>query len=594
MPVRGRVQGLADQPGTTDRPARSMEKDETDSCFGGELAACVAALNLPANPPAALPTVNVLPHPETAASWESSQDKDWTQELPNTANAKSGTIGSQYAIGGDLGSRDVYSADQHTSRFEQIYGLAKAVGTVEQEAVSSPIELGDKSLCSASPDQMSKAAVTQNSDTLAGKQQRSQKLGINIQPTDVPTGQAHQNQQLNLYQRDVFSSNQHTSTSEQIYGSAKAVGTVEQSAVGSANELGDKSMSSTFPDLMSKAAVTQNSDALAGKQQSSQKPGINIQPIDVPTGQAHQNQQPSRYQRAGAEFLAAGRAFADFSAIFQSRELTQSGSERGVVQGSASTAAAESQSSASKQEAQLQAPTAPILDLSSESQSNDQKDQQETQLDQTVASIAHDATDESVKGELSEWPPTKADDISTTRAASASQSRLKPEADGQSGRFQNSTFGSALPDESGRVSSAVANKEAERFPGGGATEETGMYGLTGRSLPGFDYPKLESAATLKVKLEIGGSVRANIRERSGAVEVRMMTDDSQAAVRLTGEVEGLRSALGNSGLKLQSLEVNYQTDQRQHRSNQQPAENSRNGQHSDDEGEVFTITESNQ
>jgi hypothetical protein len=592
MPVRGRVQGLADELGTTARPARSMEKDESDSCFGGELAACLAATNLPAIPPATPSTVDAPSHSETGTSG-GSQNRSWTEALSNTANANLATIGAQDAIGGDAGLRDVFGADQHTSSSEQAYGSANAVGTVEQRAVGGPNQHGDESLCSTFPDLMNKAAVTQNSDTLVGKQESSQKLAINNQPRDVATGQGYQNQELSLYQRGVFSSNEHNSRSEKAYGLAKAVSTVEQQVVSSANEPDDNSLCSTFPGPMNKAVVAQNSDALTGKQESSQKLGINNQPVDVASGQGYQSQQPSLYLKAGAEFLAVRHALADFSAIFRSKELTQSGSERGVVQRYASTAA-ESQSSASMPETRLQTPAAPTPHLSGESQNNDVKDQRQTQLDQTMTGIADNAPDESVKGELLEWPPTKVDNVSTMPAAGDVQKTLKPRADGPSRHFQNPTFGSVLPNEGGRVSSAAANKQAEHFPGRAVTEETGMYGLTGRSFSGLDHPKPESAATLKVKLEMGGSVRANIRERSGAVDVRVMTDDSQAALRLTGEVEGLRSALVNSGLKLQSVEVNYQTDQRQHRSNQHSSANSRNRRHSDDEGEAFIITESNQ
>jgi hypothetical protein len=498
MPVRGRVQGLADQPGTTAPPARSMDKDESDSCFGGELAACLAAMNVPTTPLAALRTVNAPPDKESAASYGGSQNRTWTQALSNTAPAKFGTIGAQGAIDRDSGFRDVFSTDQLTSKFEQTYGSAEALGPAEQRAVSSANKLGDKSLCSV------------------------------------------------------------------------------------------------FPDLVSKAAVTQNSDALPRIQESSQKLESNNQPIEVATGQDYENQQATVCQSADAGSLAVGHTHGDLSSVLRPIELTQSDSEGDGVQASASTTIAESRSSASKPEAQSQTPAAPMLYLGSESRSNYLEDQRNTQSDQTVTGIADNATDQSVKGELLEWPPAKVDNVSTAPAASAALRSLKPEADGPSRRLQNSTFSSILPDEGSRVSSAAANREASHYPGGGVTEDTGMYGLTSRSLPGLDYQIPESAVTLKVKLEVGGSVRANIRERSGTVEVHMMTDDSQAALRLTNEVEGLRSALGNSGLKLQSLEVNYQTDQRQQRSNRQPAADSRNGQHSGNEGEVFTITESNQ
>jgi hypothetical protein len=144
------------------------------------------------------------------------------------------------------------------------------------------------------------------------------------------------------------------------------------------------------------------------------------------------------------------------------------------------------------------------------------------------------------------------------------------------------------------VSTAEGNLAAGHFHGAGAAQETGSYSITGRPLSGPDHPALENAATLKVELELGGSVRANIRERSGTVEVRMMTGDSQAARGLTGEAGGLRSALGNSGLKLQSFAVSYQNDQRQRRPSQQLTADSRSRQRSHDEAEVFGIPGSNQ
>jgi flagellar hook-length control protein FliK len=242
----------------------------------------------------------------------------------------------------------------------------------------------------------------------------------------------------------------------------------------------------------------------------------------------------------------------------------------------------------------LATPAALELQPSVEAQGYRSKGASEKQPEQTVTGMARNTADESARYGPLQWPATNTGKGPTERAGSTLQNNLKSRADALNRRFGNSAVENVLPDGSGRVSNAEANQAAGHFHAPGAAQETSSYSLMGRPLSGPDHPALENAATLKVELEIGGSVRANIRERAGTVEVRMTTRDSHAARGLTGEAGGLRSALGNSGLKLQSFEVSYQNDQRQRRPSQQLTADSRSHRRSDDEAEVFSIPGSNQ
>jgi hypothetical protein len=139
----------------------------------------------------------------------------------------------------------------------------------------------------------------------------------------------------------------------------------------------------------------------------------------------------------------------------------------------------------------------------------------------------------------------------------------------------------------GNVASTDVGKTTESFPQHDAAQQPAMPGATPR-LSRFDHPEPENLAALKVELEIGASVHANVRERSGVIEVRMVTNDSEAARRLTGEVDGLRHSLSVTGLKLERLEVNYQNDGRQQRlPNQQP--DARRQKNLDEQAGIFTV-----
>jgi len=66
------------------------------------------------------------------------------------------------------------------------------------------------------------------------------------------------------------------------------------------------------------------------------------------------------------------------------------------------------------------------------------------------------------------------------------------------------------------------------------------------------------ATALKIDLADGASARVSVRERAGAVELRIVTDNAPVAQRLQGEVGALRRALDASGLRLHSADVSYQ------------------------------------
>jgi hypothetical protein len=65
------------------------------------------------------------------------------------------------------------------------------------------------------------------------------------------------------------------------------------------------------------------------------------------------------------------------------------------------------------------------------------------------------------------------------------------------------------------------------------------------------------AAALKIDLAEGASARANVRERAGAVEVRIVTSDSAVAQHLVDQVGSLRHALDATGLRLHNADVSY-------------------------------------
>ena len=66
-------------------------------------------------------------------------------------------------------------------------------------------------------------------------------------------------------------------------------------------------------------------------------------------------------------------------------------------------------------------------------------------------------------------------------------------------------------------------------------------------------------AALKIDLANGATARASVRERAGAVEVRIVTDNSPVAQHLTEQIAGLRRALDATGLRLHSADVSYRS-----------------------------------
>lgn len=68
-------------------------------------------------------------------------------------------------------------------------------------------------------------------------------------------------------------------------------------------------------------------------------------------------------------------------------------------------------------------------------------------------------------------------------------------------------------------------------------------------------------ASLRIDLSDGKSALATVRERSGAVEVKIVAATPQSAHRIGNEVDGLRQALDSAGLQLAKAEVSYQQPQ---------------------------------
>ena len=217
----------------------------------------------------------------------------------------------------------------------------------------------------------------------------------------------------------------------------------------------------------------------------------------------------------------------------------------------------------------------------------------QTRSYEAIAGLQPEVDKASVGNELSRWPATKLHQESEVLAPLPSHDSLKARASVTNMRFGKSDVTNVVSDNISGVSSVNVNHAAEQFQGHG-TGEAGKAPSASIPFQASDQSELANVATLKVELDIGRSVRANVRERSGTVEVRMTTNDSQAARRLTGEAGDLRSSLGDSGLKLQHLEVSYQNNERQRRPDQKSDANSRRREHSDDDGEIFTVARNNQ
>lgn len=97
-------------------------------------------------------------------------------------------------------------------------------------------------------------------------------------------------------------------------------------------------------------------------------------------------------------------------------------------------------------------------------------------------------------------------------------------------------------------------------------------------------------ANLRVDLGQGNSAQATVRERGGAVEVKIVATTAQSAERIGNEVGGLRRSLDSAGLQLTHAEVSYQGQpgserQRHEAPNGQPDRQDAKG------GEIFTVNE---
>ena len=100
-------------------------------------------------------------------------------------------------------------------------------------------------------------------------------------------------------------------------------------------------------------------------------------------------------------------------------------------------------------------------------------------------------------------------------------------------------------------------------------------------------------ANLKVELGDGQSAQATVRERSGAVEVKIVAGTTSVAQRIVHEVEGLRNALDSAGLRLARAEVSYQQPHGERRHDEQNPYRGRPAQ-APTGTEVFAVSEVNE
>jgi hypothetical protein len=216
-----------------------------------------------------------------------------------------------------------------------------------------------------------------------------------------------------------------------------------------------------------------------------------------------------------------------------------------------------------------------------------------TQWDRMIVGFENNGGNESAKNDFWQRPEAAAAKELQPQTAPVAQSVLKDRSEAPMASPGNAHSRSVLAVEIGRVATANRYGAPGDFPEGSGADEISKCIWIDRALQWLPHAQNEKVASLKVDLETGGSVRANVRVRSGGVEVRMMTDNSRAVQGLTGEVEKLRRSLTVSGLKLDSLEVSYQKDHRAGRFTEQPEQKSRSRSHSADKTQVFTVSGSN-
>jgi Flagellar hook-length control protein FliK len=365
------------------------------------------------------------------------------------------------------------------------------------------------------------------------------------------------------------------------------------------------------------AAATKYDEEAVPEQAISHNPAVNEQTLGVTSAVRSQSVQSNGFQIRGTEVEADEGGTVGYTREMivgrpddiiplthaqphnivalgrQSQDQTASGSDADESPERGSAVISRLQPSGLETEKQVHTQAVSNAHFNNEAQGNRAYGEQETQSRQSMMGLEQDSGDVPVRRETSLWRPP-AHEESRTRATPVSQNSLTARTDGSTRRFYSSQLRNVLAGEISRAANVNPNKATEHFHRGDATRGASQDTSICRPPQGPDHPELEKMASLKVELQTGGSVRANVRERSGGVEVRMMTNDSQAAGGLNGEVDGLRSSLGASGLKLQSFQVSYQSGQRQRPANEQPEEHSGSGQHSDNKGRIFTVSESNQ
>ncbi len=98
------------------------------------------------------------------------------------------------------------------------------------------------------------------------------------------------------------------------------------------------------------------------------------------------------------------------------------------------------------------------------------------------------------------------------------------------------------------------------------------------------------AVSITVQLASGQTAQASVRERAGAVDVKILTPTAASAQRVSSEMDGMRQNLDAAGIKLGHSEVSYQRGdggQQGHREGYRPPAQNQSATGS----EVFSINE---
>jgi len=99
-------------------------------------------------------------------------------------------------------------------------------------------------------------------------------------------------------------------------------------------------------------------------------------------------------------------------------------------------------------------------------------------------------------------------------------------------------------------------------------------------------------ANLRIDLAAGQSTHATVRERSGTVDVTIVTPSQQSAQLIGSQLPSLRRALNSAGMQLGTADVRHQGggERRQDGGQQEPAERRWRSSQSGD-GSIFAIEE---